>query len=451
MSKNFRSFSEKNYIIEHNSSVKKYIPCIKLGLTKPLNNNKYFIKMKSLEESLKKTKDCMEPLIKKHSRYFKSVTSNFESFKQARMHISGRFNTPSVSNSWIMIYEILHEFKLIPKDTRSKSWTHFNSENLPCSTILPVYHYINTICDDSMVSAYKWMTAFPMNSSLYKGEDLYNMASRNQANVLTDFKTNINNVYDNITNVEYIDQVCLQKSIKCDEPVNIFTGSLVREIGKDYNNEEFINNKTFLAQLYLCFRVLSKGGSAIIKNYTFFTVFNISMIAFIRNHFKELHIYKPESSKTDNSVIYFVCKGFSGVNDNNMKYMRNVLLDKSFNFRNDAIFPIIKINEEFWKELCGACEMIVERQKKCIINNIANFEKLARKKHIINYNGSINYSKLQSESRNIFRKKIDRDNENWYRKYRIYVLHKNRWPNIKNITVARTHVEHHKKRTYIKR
>ena len=81
-----------------------------------LETNDIYIKLLELKKELNDARDSMEPYFQNYGSLFRSITSNFGSFKSTRFHISKRFNTPSVSNSWIIMYEIISRFDLISDD-----------------------------------------------------------------------------------------------------------------------------------------------------------------------------------------------------------------------------------------------------------------------------------------------------------------------------------------------
>lgn len=101
----------------------------------PLDENAAFRKLAKIDKDLRNAKDSMEPYFKTYERsdgrnIFKTVISNFESFKQTRFEIAKNRNTPSVSNAWIKAYELVSRFNLIP-DTVDNDWNHFDNCSFP--------------------------------------------------------------------------------------------------------------------------------------------------------------------------------------------------------------------------------------------------------------------------------------------------------------------------------
>ena len=80
-----------------------------------LENNSSYIHICKINNELKDTKNKMEPYMRKYEKkdgrnIFKTVISNFESFKFTRNLISSSRNTPCVSIAWIKAYELISTF-----------------------------------------------------------------------------------------------------------------------------------------------------------------------------------------------------------------------------------------------------------------------------------------------------------------------------------------------------
>ena len=392
----------------------------------PLSVNNKYKSLIKLKNKLEKSRDGMEPYFKRYQSNFRSIISNFGSFKRTKFHISQRFHTPSVTNSWISIYEIISYYNLVPEDIDEKSWNFFNSENLPGSSILSVYHYINTICKEKYRYKYNWFGSSPVNSKLFNGDDLYKLVNNypDKWFISEQYKNSLKD--GDITNINF------NKRIKewldnRSNGIDFFIGNLSIEIKKDYNLEEIKHNKIFLGQIFLCFNILKKNGNAIFRNLTFFTKFNISMISYISLYFDEIYICKPMSSKNDSSEIYIICKKFKGISSNEINKIEKILSNNKFDYENDQIINLEKIKKQFWTDIRNASK-IFENQIINIGSNIENFNKLIRNKNNFDIN------KIKSESMYLFKNKSERENIEWGNHYPIYVLHDRLWLNVINTT-----------------
>ena len=410
-----------------------------------LSNNQIYKGLCEIKNNIKYSRDKMEPYFKKYESLFKSITSNFGSFKRARFHISSRFNTPSVTHLWITTYELINQFNLIPI-TIDDSWTHFSSENLPGSMILAVYHYINTMRNKDFEYKYNWIGSAPLNNTKFKSSDKYDLFKNYPDNwICNDLEImnlvnikyqkefiNLKDRFDgDISNPLY--SLYIKKYVS--NKVDLFTGNISVEIGKAYNLEEELNNKMFLGQLFLCVNILKKGGNAIFKNLTFFTIFNISMIAWIRNYFEYFIITKPASSKEDSSEIFLVCKNFKGINNEDLDNIYKIL-NGNFNYINGEIIKINKIKKKFWYEI-GSASKIFIKQINNIESNIENFNKMIRYKNInTEYSRSRNQNAntILKKSQILYNDKAEKDVLEWGENNLIKPLAQKKWLNIINVT-----------------
>lgn len=461
-----------------------------------LQNNKFYKNLLEMKREMENARNSMEPHFQKYGSLFRSSTSNFGSFKSTRFHISKRFNTPSVSNSWIIMYEIISYYNIIPEQLSSQfhepdsmpvdgKFIHFNSENLPGSTILPVHHFIHTMRNKDFRFGSYWFSSAPVHSSLYGGDDIYNLVikypeswsmkyspvsgirkhkekdetekqkvshkfnkfSLDERNIPIDTSTDTTaNKYvpnGDVTDPRYskhvkkwlAERMCNQqnfdqadistadadnKSVK----VCLFTGNICVEIGKNYNLEEVKSNKLFLGQLYLCCNILKKNGNAILRNSSFFSLFNISMLAWISLHFEEFIICKPLSSKKDSSEIFLVCKGFKGVSKKDLTLLENVLNYDEYDYNYGQLLRLNKITSKFWSELNKASE-IFNNQIDSIKYNILNFDAILNKHKAMD--SEFNPNKILEVSKKMFAPAANLENINWGKQHPMKPLHQNDW------------------------
>lgn len=386
-----------------------------------LNNNKIYQNLQTLRNHLTNTKNKMDPYFNKYKYVFRSAISNFEPFKELKIEITERWNTPNVTNTWIIEYEIYDKFQLIPEFVNNK-WTSFHSVNLPASNIFALYHYIHTHRDENFQSKFHWLASAPVNNKKYKGDsDNYRLVENYPNNWCINFQDQ--NANGDITNVQFTEYV--KKWIQTKNKVNLFIGNIEINIGKDFNNEETKYNKSLLAQIYLGLSILTKHGNAVFRNLTFFTPFNISMIAWLKQYFDEFIIYKPVSSKRYSSEIFFICKNFKGISDKNLFYIKTILQDESFDYKQNQIFPLEKIKKtsNFWNEI-NMASAIFKKQIININNGISDFVDVVRRAN----NES---ERILRDSSNRYRNRNDKEIDMWLAEHKILLLHNRK--HMKNI------------------
>lgn len=78
----------------------------------------------------------------------------------------------------------------------------------------------------------------------------------------------------------------------------------------EFSEEENVNLPLQLGQLLCAMAVLARGGSMIIKTFTFFESASIDILKICCTLFKSVRLVKPESSRAYNSEIYVVGVGY---------------------------------------------------------------------------------------------------------------------------------------------
>ena len=105
-----------------------------------------------------------------------------------------------------------------------------------------------------------------------------------------------------------------------------------------YDRQEEQISKLTLGQIVVALRTVKVGGSCIIKQDTFFTLFSRSLLAIISNLFTTFTIAKPQTSKARNSEIYLVGQGFLGAPDEYFNLLVSLLAAET-NELVDSILP----------------------------------------------------------------------------------------------------------------
>lgn len=472
----------------------------------PLEINEVYKELINIKQELECVRNKMEPYYQHYGSLFKSVTSNFGSFKNTRFHISCRFNTPSVSNLWINMYELISGFNLVPSNidpTSDNEWIHFSSENLPGSTILAMHHYVNTMRNDDFCFKYNWFGS-TSNRRNYRGEDIYNLFHNYKSNWVTESSSNTaqrfgcNTVFSSnrfgtkkkehrsrtpkqsdsseskltddtkqftsnrfnfdktskeeepikpsneislangdVRYPSYTHYVVkwLKERISSPHKINMFTAIMSIEINKKYNLEEPLHNKLFLGQIFLCLNILDNGGNAIFRNLTYFTRFNISMIAWVRNYFDEFSIVRPMSSKNDSSEVFLICKGFQGISKKDINYIEKILNDNTCDYDTYEIIRLDKITKSFWYDLQNSYQ-IFKDQIQNIKSNIDNFNRLLRcnSTRESGQTNIINQSKMLKDSQKIFIVNAERESGRWGTLFPMRPLDQRKWLKITNTT-----------------
>ncbi|KAJ3204865.1 FtsJ methyltransferase domain-containing protein 2 [Dinochytrium kinnereticum] len=90
--------------------------------------------------------------------------------------------------------------------------------------------------------------------------------------------------------------------------VNVFMADGGFSCKGDELHQEFHTKKILTGQILSMFMCLQKGGDFILKTFTLFNPYTISLIHLLRTHFQAITIIKPSTSRPANSERYILCR-----------------------------------------------------------------------------------------------------------------------------------------------
>lgn len=136
---------------------------------------------------------------------------------------------------------------------------------------------------------------------------------------------------------------------------------------------QFLN----FAQIVAALRLLSDGGTFVLKIFTFFEPETINMLFLLRVCFDRLHLFKPVTSKPGNSEVYVVALGYRKTSTLHLgTYLR--LMTNNLGYAIE-IFPSSSVPDTFVEELVVAARIFMEHQVLTIERNILHFNMWRRR------------------------------------------------------------------------
>lgn len=167
----------------------------------------------------------------------------------------------------------------------------------------------------------------------------------------------------------------LIRQCKLLSPIHLVTGDGSMDcMDQPENQEEFVS-KLHLAELICSLGILAESGSMVIKLFTFFENSSICMLYILCCCFKEVHIFKPATSKEGNSEVYVIGMGFK------RDSITDEIIEKMIsNFKGDekSLLPLEIIPEYFLHQILEAARFFMMRQITVIENNIRTYKKYDR-------------------------------------------------------------------------
>jgi len=295
----YDNFNE-NILIDNNKLEKEFENNIK-------NSYKKFISIqKNLPELDKKIFSQISPL-----DFTRQKNIPFETYNEYNLD-------KTMSNAGRKIYEIIYRENIISDNI--KKLNHFDICGFPGSFIIGINYYLKIHKKNVL---YNWKIQSYKSDNVGFLKDNYGLLKKYPKNFL--FGSKKTNFSGDITNVDNIKEYYNYFKNNKNDLVTSDCG-----IGVSYENSHLREQKTlkiFFGQFICGLMVLKKGGSLIMKSYSQFKKFSLSLIYLMTILFEKVYIIKPESSRQPlGKEIYIVCVNY---NDNltlkNFNQLLNVL------------------------------------------------------------------------------------------------------------------------------
>lgn len=245
-----------------------------------------------------------------------------------------------VSNTFGKLWEVLHKFKIMEGSNKSntkKSFKVFHICEAPGQMILTAKYFAETKYPN--ITNYDWRanSLNPYNSENKAkygkkpfGDD-YGIIKNNPKQWLwgADDTGDITNVRNIKWFMKYIRDKWLDKSKN--EKLDFIVG----DGGLNTNLPPLLLQKLDLAQVITVLACSSIGGSCCIKHFTPYIArhkgtydaggFFMGFIYLYYSAFEETTLFKPYTSNPDSGEFYVVCKGFKGIESEQLEKLFNIL------------------------------------------------------------------------------------------------------------------------------
>ncbi|AFX92707.1 putative FtsJ-like methyltransferase [Megavirus courdo11] len=361
-------FNTNIQILNIETSNKKHN--IKLSNLEFIAKNKYYreiCKHKSMLNYYKRVMDTKPSRIFNEERYianyeeqcltWDNLTYKLDTYRQIKRSLKNEFNAELVTNAWIKLYEILHEFNyLIPDKMIIKT---FHLCEAPGAFISATNHYLDTI--NKKLDWYA-QTLNPIQNDIALN-DHYGLISKYPKKWIfgdpnIDMSGDITHsqvikYYRHLPELQNIDFMTADAGIKCN-PIEL-------------NNQELILSKINMGQIICILSCLPKHKSAIFKTFLPMSEpLTISMIYLLSNKFSKVTLIKPTSSNSSNSEIYIVLQDYQGISDQDLEILY-ILLDDPKITSNTMLFE--NINDKFMKSYSQTINSLMKRQIDSLSRN----------------------------------------------------------------------------------
>lgn len=309
---------------------------------------------------MKKELNDTKSLLNDKGEQWQEHTARIHLAKMVINFVRDRIQPEILTQAWCKFYEILSNYRLIPGGVENFKSLHLCEapgafiSALNCylcsnhstthwkwfaNTLNPYYEDSNVsdvVCDDRFL--------FPTIKHWYFGQDdTGDITNPNYSKGLNDF----------IGEKCFFDLITADGSINCtDNPAE---------------QEETVSELHF-AELLVALHNLSPGANFVLKKFTFFECNTVCKLYFLNCVFKQVHVFKPFTSKSGNSEVYVICLGYVGIETLNA-YLTKI--SETYRLMKcKAMFPLEAIPESFILQLQECISLFLEAQKKAITENI---------------------------------------------------------------------------------
>lgn len=259
-------------------------------------------KLRDHKKSLNETKNKLNKYSKKN---FDNIFSNFDFYGDLRSFYQNRKGAQICSNAWLKAYEIIENYQLVGN---KRAINVFYNAELPGAFICATNHYCKTHEVD-----FQWLASSYLPTEGDSGDqdiigDKCNIYANYKKNWLMDKKMN-----GDLTIPENLIQIKNSVKRRFGRGVDLYFSDAGMDVGEDYDNQEEINALLNYGQILSGLMVLAPGGHLVVKQYTFCSALNTSLITLLSNMFREFYIIKPLTSRPTNSEVYLLGRNFIGL------------------------------------------------------------------------------------------------------------------------------------------
>lgn len=282
-----------------------------------------------------------------------------------------RIRAEFVTQAFAKLYECVSAYELVPPATVGK-FREFYSVHLceaPGAFITGLNHYLKVNRGDTM----QWRWFANTLNPYYEGNCLGNMIADDRfilhtmdswcfgADYTGDImrKENLAEIVRRSKEFPMINLVTADGSIDC--------------LDVPEAQEEHVS-KLHLAEAVTALKILTTNGCFILKMFTFFEHSSVDLLYLLYVCFRELHVFKPATSKPGNSEVYVIAKYFRKPDG------LDAYLDRMFDnlHSKGSMFDMKDIPTGFVEQVRDCAELFMTHQQEVIEHNIYYYRMVDR-------------------------------------------------------------------------
>ena len=157
------------------------------------------------------------------------------------------------------------------------------------------------------------------------------------------------------------------------ERVDLVTADGSRDCQDNPNEQERRVSQLHYCEGVAALRLLSEGGSFVLKLFTLFESQTLCLLYLLLCSFEQLHLFKPATSKAGNSEVYLVCLRFHGADS--LSDWHRQKLESAFTSQDHekSLFPLLSLPPAFLAAASQAAARFSGFQREQIESNLRLF------------------------------------------------------------------------------
>lgn len=280
--------------------------------------------------------------------------------------LSRHVNVELGSQAFAKFYTILNTFDIFASIKLNNVSTVHLCE-APGSFVTSLNHYIRSNYGNGIT----WMWYASTLNPYHEGNDTCQMIDDDRFIIETlphwefgpDFTGNIMTV----ENLNYFKEKF--KNI----PVLLVTADGSTDCSEKPDQQELSVSQLLLWETITALKILSEEGCFVLKIFTVFERFTLSLLYLLHTLFTSVTLIKPGPSKPGNSEVYVVCEGFSTINCSKSSIF-NLFVDNAIKKNESEIDITNTIPKSFLLNVMKYVKISSNKQKKAISDNLSLFE-----------------------------------------------------------------------------
>ncbi|XP_017125352.1 cap-specific mRNA (nucleoside-2'-O-)-methyltransferase 2 [Drosophila elegans] len=275
-----------------------------------------------------------------------------------------------VTVAWCKFFECLHRYPLIK--TPVVNTLHLCEA--PGAFIASLNHYLHSKYSPAEI---KWRWRSTTLNPYYEGNALNHMISDDRfifhtlGNWL--FHKDLTGNLLDVANIDHLAERCADVF---QGQVDLVTADGSIDCAAQPDCQEEIVVRLFCAEVLSALKILTAGGSFLVKMFTLFEACSVSLLYMLNCIFEHVHIFKPATSKRGNSEVYVICLNYQKDTPGLPRLLKE-MQSKLAQPNDTMVMPLFarsQIPQDFLMQHEIACRLYMKLQSDAIEGSIYAYE-----------------------------------------------------------------------------